>query len=268
MSTKFYFQNVSISNFRAFDKLRIEKLKRINIIGGLNGIGKTAFLETLFFILDRRTPVALIKPLQWRRFETQSSIDPSQFLRDSSKPEAEISYATRTGKNRIALLHETIPKNVSLSMSANVPPIGFGTTETNQKGISARTYDGNDRLLEETFTMPAQNGALGNVSKTSEIPIPRGQMLSIATRGPVQEIATNLSQIIRQRRLDELLKGLRLLVPELKDIETLQDGPIAQIFADLGGKNLIPVQYLGDGFQNLFQTLIGIMNAKDGVLRD
>ncbi len=61
MATDFYFHSLRINNFRAFDELNIESLRRINILGGFNGVGKTALLEALFFALDRRNPVALIK---------------------------------------------------------------------------------------------------------------------------------------------------------------------------------------------------------------
>ena len=37
--------SVSIENFRCFDSLTVEPLGRINLVTGLNGVGKTSLLE-------------------------------------------------------------------------------------------------------------------------------------------------------------------------------------------------------------------------------
>jgi len=46
MAPKF-FKQIQIKNFRCFDFLKVENLTRINLIGGDNNVGKTAFLEAL-----------------------------------------------------------------------------------------------------------------------------------------------------------------------------------------------------------------------------
>lgn len=266
MSTKFYFQSVAIKNFRSFHQLKLSRLKRINIIGGYNGVGKTALLETLFFFLDRRDPTALIKPLSWRRIvEGGGTIDPAQFFRDPQADEAEVECVHRGGKTKIELKRELPPPNVSVSIASGLRPAGFGTADTSQKGMSIKSYDRAGALLESAFLLPASNGAIGNISKSSELPLPTAQILSIATRGQAQETSTRLSALVKQRKIEELLTALRALVPDLKGIQTLQEGAAPQIYAEIGN-DFLPVQYLGDGFQNLFQTLLGVMNATDGVL--
>lgn len=39
---------IEIENFKCFDKLRVEGLERVNLIGGDNNVGKTAFMEACF----------------------------------------------------------------------------------------------------------------------------------------------------------------------------------------------------------------------------
>lgn len=252
MSTKFYFKDLSINNFRAFDSLSIGRFRRINIIGGFNGVGKTAFLEVLFFALDHRSPVGLIKPVQWRKYETSSGLDPSQFLRDSTNPDASVAFTHRTGRTRIALKHELAPRNVSISIASAGQGAGIGTTDTNQKGISVRTFDTNAQQTEETFLMPTSNGAVGNVSLVSDIHIPNAQFISIATRGPIAEVATRFSNIIRQRRLQDLINPLRELVPNLTNIQALQDGNISQIFVNIDGEftNSVSRRRFSESFSN------------------
>jgi hypothetical protein len=76
MSNKFYLKDIAIKNFRSFGDIEIKKLHRINVIGGLNAAGKSALLETLFLVLDRRSPAALLKPLLWRMPNEPLVFDP------------------------------------------------------------------------------------------------------------------------------------------------------------------------------------------------
>ena len=43
-------ENIDIKNFLTFDSLKIDPLKRINLIGGKNNAGKTSFLEALLIL--------------------------------------------------------------------------------------------------------------------------------------------------------------------------------------------------------------------------
>jgi AAA15 family ATPase/GTPase len=42
------YKSFEIKNFRGFKELKIENLKRLNLIAGKNNAGKTAILEALF----------------------------------------------------------------------------------------------------------------------------------------------------------------------------------------------------------------------------
>ena len=45
-------QNISIENFRCFDKTEIKGFGRINLITGKNNSGKTCLLEALYFMFS------------------------------------------------------------------------------------------------------------------------------------------------------------------------------------------------------------------------
>jgi len=64
----FLINSVSINNFKIIKKLENVPLKKITLIGGKNNIGKTTFLEALFFYLDCNTPEIFLKLFSWRMF--------------------------------------------------------------------------------------------------------------------------------------------------------------------------------------------------------
>jgi AAA15 family ATPase/GTPase len=41
-------EDIEITNFRCFDRLKVSGCKRINLISGKNNVGKTALLEAIF----------------------------------------------------------------------------------------------------------------------------------------------------------------------------------------------------------------------------
>lgn len=45
--SKHFINNVEIKSFKCFENFKIEKLKRVNLIGGKNNVGKTSFMEAI-----------------------------------------------------------------------------------------------------------------------------------------------------------------------------------------------------------------------------
>ena len=62
MATNYFLKSITAVNYRCLRNLKIEKLRRVNIIGGLNGTAKTTLLDLIFLYLDRRNPIALLRP--------------------------------------------------------------------------------------------------------------------------------------------------------------------------------------------------------------
>jgi hypothetical protein len=52
-------RSIDIKNFRCYERLRIDDSRRINVVVGDNGSGKTALLEAIFMALASTTEVAL-----------------------------------------------------------------------------------------------------------------------------------------------------------------------------------------------------------------
>ena len=62
--------SIHIKNFRSFNEIKIDDCRRINIIVGDNGSGKTALLEALFLAAGV-SPELAIRTRSWRGFEAE-----------------------------------------------------------------------------------------------------------------------------------------------------------------------------------------------------
>lgn len=271
MATNFYFQSLHIRNFRTFKEVNLPKLKRINIIGGFNGVGKTALLEVLFYSLDRRNPVSMLKPLFFRRFATSAPIDPVQFLNDRNEPHASIEWMTSTARVRIEIDHELKPADISVPVEHasldNSSQFGTDDIFSVQKGLHVKLREGEDfKVTERSFCMVAPNGMTGIVQQTSASLVPNAEYVSISTRADSKRLAQMISSLIKEGRLQEVVGYMKLLHGSLETLVTLQDGEEVQVYAQSRGEGMLPVQYMGDGFQNLLHTLCAIVRCKNGVV--
>jgi len=72
MAPKFV-EQIQIENFRCFDFLKVKNLKRINLIGGDNNVGKSAFLEALEISASAIDPVSCAISLRDNIYRRQHS---------------------------------------------------------------------------------------------------------------------------------------------------------------------------------------------------
>jgi len=47
-----FIKNIAIENFKCFQNLQIEGMGRVNLVGGKNNVGKTAFLEAVELLVS------------------------------------------------------------------------------------------------------------------------------------------------------------------------------------------------------------------------
>jgi len=59
MKDNHFIEQIQIENFKCFDSLKVENLKRVNLIGGDNNVGKSAFLEALEIVAKTTDPSSL-----------------------------------------------------------------------------------------------------------------------------------------------------------------------------------------------------------------
>jgi len=59
MNTHFI-ENITIENFKCFEHLEIDGIERVNLIGGKNNVGKTAFLEAVELLVSSNTAHQLL----------------------------------------------------------------------------------------------------------------------------------------------------------------------------------------------------------------
>jgi len=270
---------LSVRNFRCFRKLDVRDLDRINLIAGLNNVGKTALLEALFIHCGAYNPeltlrvgalrgIELVKVEfgQWSEAPWNSlfaGFDASKPIemvgRDSAGRQRTLRLKAAAKADELAPLREyrtpiagseslgEVPASVS---SEAAPVLQMEYSEADQQGTSFMVFD--------------RNGA-----KVYPPPPPapfRTFFLSARGRAPLLEDAERFGKLVKDRKQAVLIEALKLVEPRLKDLALASENGLSIIHADIGAPRLIPLPLMGEGMVRLATLLLAIGSSAGGVV--
>jgi hypothetical protein len=94
----------------------------------------------------------------------------------------------------------------------------------------------------------------------------QGQFISPYVREVDPSDHNMLTQLIKERRLPEVIEALRLVQPSLTNLQPLTEHGDSVIYADLGGKALLPVNLLGSGLLNCLRIILPSLLQHDATI--
>jgi hypothetical protein len=238
-------KSLHIRNFRGFRELKIESLKRVNLLTGQNNTGKTGVLEALALLLsDPETNQRQLLPSLFRPVGGDPRADFWQWLFNDKS----------LGNNLEVKSSFDNRKDFSVILqAASLVPID---------------YDG--ALLRPLGKL----GGFDSYGVGYEQPFKcKTAVFSTKPSDPVQD-AIDYNLVILKRRKKQVEQMLRQIEPRLETLEALQSqtGQPGQpstplIYAELSGlSELIPVTQLGRGFNRLLDIYSEIVATEARVL--
>lgn len=269
MSANFFLKSIEFKNYRALNNVSIGKFSRVNLIGGYNGTGKSTFLEGIFTLLDRQSPMVLMHPFVWRKMALGNSNDLSQLfyqLDDSKK--IEITATTSKGMFCTSMSYGQRPAGITMQVPTSLgnKVVEQQNTQGNEVGMNLETtIDGTLDSASFAMFVGANNLAV-NLYRAGKLITPPGIIITAATRYSPQDDANRFSAIVRLNKLPELLKHLAVVRPTLKGMQLLQEAQASVLYAELESGKLLPVSMLGDGFYTVLSIALAIMNLPGGIL--
>lgn len=274
------FDSIRIVNYRVFENLAIDGVPQITILGGINGSGKTTFLEAVFQLLDRRHPLSFLKPYGWRGVPTGPGVadDLLTLSFHKNNVSSPISITTTKGNQTtnfsLSYGPEKIPESQTISNTQTTergrgPALGtessYGTKA--RAGLTATTtIDG--KITEKYHAVWTAAGQSVNFDTQSpELEVPSATILSAKTRDNLEDIADRFTEIKKRGEYETLISYMNLINPKIKSLELLQNLDKTILYADVGLGKLIPCTMLGEGQNTLLSIALAIMNS-DVVLLD
>ena len=265
------YKSFKIKNFRCFKELAITSFKRVNLIAGLNNVGKTALLEALFLHCGATNPDLTFKINAFRGIEkikveigTWAEVGAWHWLFwhfDTSKEielEGEDSWRrqsllriklSRGGK--ILLDDFNTSKEIPLSSEISTQMLTFEF----QRGISGR----------ESYSMFIDQKGIRIEPSPPPLPF-LAIFLAARTRIPPQEDAERYGELDALGQQERLLEVLKIIEPRLSRLSVVVSGGVPIIHGDIGLGRLVPLPIMGEGMARLCSLVLAIAKARKGVV--
>ena len=238
-------KSLHIKNFRGFRELKIEPLKRINLLTGQNNTGKTGVLEALALLLSEPSAVHCVNlPNLFRTSGGDSNENFWKWLFHNKSltknVEIRASFDDQKDFGLILQANPQIPINYESSLLVNIGQVG---------------------------NVPCYTVGFGGRRNNAGL---KAAIFSTHPSNPIQD-AIDYNRVILKRRKKQVEKLLREIEPRLDAVEALQTGQPGSsssplIYADLGLSEMIPVTQLGQGFNRLLDIYSEIVAADAKVL--
>ncbi len=248
-------------HYRGIDGLSLPRLSHVNLVTGINGIGKTALLEAIWLFTGRYNPMLL-----WNANVQRSAnpvLDPVARL---SGGKLELHGVENGTNHQLKYIFEKVADvarpaaigNAAKQNLAQLPVVGRIDTY-----LDGKLANGNIGGMQPTLW--------GMVTHQNPVPpVPRpycvieGTKFQLDTSG---EYLQRYSDMVRENRKGELTNAINLILPKVKSVEILTDMMGASYLSAVTADGVqLPLHDLGGGGVRLCRLLLSFFIARDGLL--
>lgn len=265
MSKQPYIRSLSISHFRAIRDVKFEHLRRISLFGGLNGVGKSTILDSIFQFVDMGNPALLFRSAQFKQLPV--SLRDIHRINEGQYPDRPSIHKFRTRDGNYEVIWKWGPQNLGVTSSVTIStntelPSQAGNY---QDGYSLTVNKDSSLALSRRFIDDGNNSLTFNQEFGTDLRFPGSVYLSRQTINSAINIANRYTQIVQhglKRRLLEIINSISI---KFDDLELLQPG--GQSVIHLAVKDvLIPLQFAGDGIATIVAVVLAIMTSPGGIV--
>ena len=269
MTDEHFFKSIEIKHFRGIKSLEIDDLARVNLFVGKNNCNKTSLLESVFLLTGIGNPGLAVTIEQIRGIAPKESSDwEDYFHARDHKQGMEFSTTQRKGKRHLKV-SPLLDNSIELSMKR---PIDLSREQ------SSRSIGTGENLIGFDYDFSVANRAGKSQNYQARIyqtqpgdglnyaQLPDGNYKESLRSGyltaPICD-SSLVDNMLNAKRKDSLLRALRFIDPDIRDIKTGADGAIS---VDIGLDRFIPINLLGRGIAHTLNMLSSIEKQRKGII--
>ncbi len=251
---------IKINNYKCFEKFDIQNLKQINIITGLNNIGKTALLEAIYLNINSNNSLHLLSCISdifhERGFYGKNYIKLESIFSNTNLISIESSFNFFTIEKILGSNLSIKDKELFIS-SNNMNKQDFFSleklaffkfTDTNNKseiGLLHRVEEMLNNLIEDKNYISSNNMYISSKVKNSTL---------------LKYTYENITSIFKE---DVLIKSLQLIDKDVEKLNIINDMLQVKLTRL---ENYIPINELGDGFCRVTEILMSLYISKTNII--
>jgi hypothetical protein len=268
------FAKFEISNFRCFDSFELSPLSLVNLITGMNGVGKTAILEALFLHVGATNPSLALKVNLWRGLggvgEWTGMLWRNLFWQFKTMEPIRLVRTDSRGKKSMLII--TIAPTAAAVTQDMTADIGIEFARDVERDLVFEYKD--ERGQISTSRGVPEIVKKGNVVQFGlkveptvvQIPFP-GIFLNSSRPGPAEEDVQRFSDLRISNQDQMVLDVLKRMEPRLEKLEILSPHGASMIHGYLTGySEPVPLSLLGDGVRRVTSLVLAIGSARGGTI--
>jgi len=270
------YQSFKVRNFRCFRDLNLTDLERVNLIAGVNNVGKTALLEAMFLHCGAYNPELTLRVNAFRGIETvklelgqwtETPWDSLFHQFDITKTLELAGENTVTGQRFLRL--KVLREPSELARIVQRVREELGPQESHKVLDTSETA----KVLQLEYQKKGQHGSYYmildqkgvRVEPTPPAPPFPAFFQGARMRVPSKQDAERFGRLEIQEKQDVLLRVLQLIEPRLKRLAMVVVAGEPILHGDIGA-GLMPLPLMGEGMVRLASLVLHIGNAPKGVV--
>lgn len=273
-------KSFAIKNFRLFRSLCVPELGQLNLLVGKNNTGKSAFLEAVQLFVEVASP-HLLWDLVSSREESRRAQGEGIGGEEVGSPIRHLFPGHRLpelGEEGIVLVSEGQGERLHICTAAYRSH--FNEEEGAQRRTRVEPKEAELADPEIELFLVAENGdrtkrlmRLDERVRPLVARMPRlatGRNEVVPPRGmPNSDVAVLWDRISLTELEEEVIRGLELIDESIEDIAFVEDPRSGLRIPLVRTKKFdepVPLNSMGDGVSRLFQIILALVSAKDGIL--
>ena len=276
-----------VSNFRLFNRLDLPQLGRVNLIAGKNGSGKSALLEAIRLYASHAHPSALVDPVLSRKeywspkepgFDEPTSARVLRHLFCGHQLPKLNGEGIRIGPSKDEHFHLTTAAYVPLEggyvQRVPTPKEGFQplTTKDVEKVSDDISFQDRYLILEhkgQTRPLVNLDRRLKDQTRSSHDRDRYAVQVVRSQAADPNELAAQWDKTVLTNLEAEVIAGLQLIERDIKRLSFVDAEdfrvriPMVQ---HRDSHEPLSLQSFGEGILRLFEILLALANAKNGIL--
>ncbi|MDD5091641.1 MAG: AAA family ATPase [Candidatus Wallbacteria bacterium] len=278
-------KKISIKNFKCFDSFEAEGFSRINLIGGMNNVGKTALLEALMIFQD--------EIFAWKKIQTMYDVKGLTYpapapellwfplyhnfrIDESIKIKADlnllvIEYIQNDNPEMYTPPVNQLVNNLITAGSSETAGSYFGGKNGINEKLHFNLLKGND-TFHWCYTINQNPNNHWAVTDTyyplmnSSVKAPESVYITSASRINEAVVSNWFGEIDKSKKADKVVEYLKLIEPRIASLNSIHSGGLPVVHCDIGLSEKLPLALLGSGTMRLLEILLGIIMCKDKVV--
>lgn len=265
-------RSFAVKNFRAFEDIAVADCRRVNVLVGDNGSGKTALLEALFLAAGA-SPELAMRTRVWRGVEAgrvSGSLDDisralfaDMFYRFDTKRAAVITLRESKRENRTVTIRFHPKGQQRVEPPSRKKPKAKPRVIPESSPIEFEWKIGGQRVF--TAHLQIQNGSL--VFPSAPERIIQATFFASNRIAPNAEIVNRFSLLSRTFRDESFIRTFRNIYPTIVDLSVEVDTGEPMLFAKVEGlPEKIPLSLASGGMSKLASILLAMPSSPGGIV--